>query len=273
MTTQKLFVNENVPAGTAIGFLPGLGRSNDFYSFDIDSDSDGISSIEFDRATETFVVVDADELDHEGLISPILELNFWFSDDETQGAVYEYGYNVVEIYVQDIPNESFNGTNANNYLVDTDYGNTFLRGYKGNDRLIGGYGDETLIGGQGRDVVTGGSGADSFIFGDGKKFSKKLKADRITDFDTFSDTLVFDRKTFGNRLQFESVSSSFEGGGKASTSKKTLVFDYAKGALYFNENRAKPGYGKGGLIATFDNTLDGDLRVQADNCRMGTALI
>lgn len=74
-------------------------------------------------------------------------------------------------------------------------GNTLsgiLTGYDGDDRLRGGSGDEILDGGQGRDILRGGMGHDTFRYTslfDSYRDATTSHADRILDFDTFTDRI------------------------------------------------------------------------------------
>lgn len=273
--TLKFFVAENSANGTVIGYLPNLPTAATFSTYNLDKDSDGILSISLDRTTQALVVTDSDELDYEALATPVLDFNFFLNSSQAEGTPYEFGYNNIQVLVRDVVDESVNGTGSNDYLITRNLGSTTLRGFGGNDTLIGGRGDDTLIGGKGNDTLTGGYGEDIFIIGDGSKYSKAQKVDRITDFDTYDDSLVFDRRTFGRRLTFDSINdnsySSLFGKEKSDLSSNTLVYDQSKGVLFFNENGAQKGFGKGGLIARFSNSLAGDISISGDDCRMGSA--
>ena len=271
----KFFVAENAPNGTVIGYLPGVPASANFSSYDLDEDYDGVLSISFNPTTTALIVTDAEELDYEALGSNLLNAGFFLNGSQVAGTPYQLGYNEVQVFVQDVIDESVNGTAGNDTLATRNTGDTTIRGLGGNDTLIGSKGNDTLIGGKGRDIVTGGNGNDTFIIGDGTKYSKAQKVDRVTDFYSLPDSLVFDKKTFGRRLSFESinVNSYSSENEKAGDSLKTLVYDQLKGLMYFNENGARPGFGKGGLIVQFSNTLAGDVSISASNCRMGSAAI
>lgn len=93
--------------------------------------------------------------------------------------------------------------------LDGGAGRDFLRGGAGNDLLLGGaqgdrlfghLGADTLVGGSGSDLLTGGAGADTFIF------DSRFGSDRITDFKTGIDSLVFSSAlTGGLTAAFEIV--------------------------------------------------------------------
>jgi Ca2+-binding RTX toxin-like protein len=64
-------------------------------------------------------------------------------------------------------------------------GDDRLNGGAHRDRLFGDDGADRLDGGRGNDVLTGGAGADQFIF------AARFGSDRITDFQTGTDILLF----------------------------------------------------------------------------------
>jgi hypothetical protein len=64
-------------------------------------------------------------------------------------------------------------------------GDDVLSGGSGNDSLFGGEGDDILTGSYGSDVMAGEAGADTFVF------SGRSGSDRISDFDTGVDQLLF----------------------------------------------------------------------------------
>jgi len=80
---------------------------------------------------------------------------------------------------------------------------------------------------------------------------KKRAADKITDFNSSSDTLEIDTDSFGI-----DSSATFNVGKNKKTVKKKLakqdfdfLYDEKKGGLYFNENGSDKGFGEGGIIA------------------------
>ncbi|WP_158967857.1 calcium-binding protein [Chachezhania sediminis] len=64
-------------------------------------------------------------------------------------------------------------------------GHDIARGGQGDDIVQGGKGKDTVVGGKGHDVLSGGHGADDFVF------RGVFGIDRITDFQSGSDTLSF----------------------------------------------------------------------------------
>ncbi|MEH2216743.1 MAG: VCBS domain-containing protein [Nostoc sp.] len=90
--------------------------------------------------------------------------------------------------------DGFNNSNdvinaqGGNDRIDGKSGNDLLRGGAGNDILIGGSGNDILIGGADNDTLTGGSGNDQFVY---QAFSDKgTIGDTITDFNKNDDKLV-----------------------------------------------------------------------------------
>jgi len=72
-------------------------------------------------------------------------------------------------------------------------GDDTLYGGAGNDTLSGGAGDDVLDGGAGDDLLSGGDGNDRFLFDPASGGN-----DRVADFDTDDDVLVFDTDEFAD---------------------------------------------------------------------------
>lgn len=85
------------------------------------------------------------------------------------------------------------GNEGANSITGNDGANT-LSGLVGNDRLAGGAGNDALYGGLGKDVLTGGAGADKFVFDTAP--DSALNLDKVTDFVSGTDKLVFDKTVF-----------------------------------------------------------------------------
>ena len=86
-------------------------------------------------------------------------------------------------------NDNLDGGEGNDNL-DGGEGNDILNGELGDDILVGGLGDDTLHAGFGLDDLTGGEGSDSFSFYAAGDFT-------VQDFDTSTESLVFDSDTTG----------------------------------------------------------------------------
>ena len=89
------------------------------------------------------------------------------------------------------------------------------------------------------------------------KFNKK-SADKITNFNTSTDTLEIDTDSFG----IESPATFAAGKNKKAVKKKLakqdfdFLYDEKKGGLYFNENGPDKGFGDGGIIAILKGAPD-----------------
>jgi len=153
--------------------------------------------------------------------------------------------------------DTISGGAGNDYL-NGDGGNDSLNGGTGNDLCNGSDGDDLLTGGEGNDSLTGGLGNDQFIIDIGVRFNKQtIGVDTITDF-TRGDKLVLDRSTFsrikGSRLKsvdFAVVTNS----SQAKQSDALFTYIRKSGAIFYNENRDKSGFGQGSQFADLANGL------------------
>ena len=170
--------------------------------------------------------------------------------DLTQGANASVG----------LGNDTING-GAGNDTISTGAGNDTLIGGDGDDILNGGAGDDildgvngndVLNGGTGSDTLTGGLGNDRFVFDIGAPFDNQtIGIDTITDF-TKGDKIVLDRTTFTNLKVGRLNVADFAIVKNLSQAKKSAAsFTYIRksGALFYNENGAKAGFGKGSQFA------------------------
>ncbi|MBD2745801.1 calcium-binding protein [Microvirga sp. BT688] len=139
-------------------------------------------------------------------------------------------------------NDSVYGSPLNDYLI----------GFAGRDVVKAAGGDDTLAGGAGNDTLYGGAGSDSFVFD-----IKDTGRDRIADFSTRSDRVLIDRP--GGKAKVSD--DSFVYGSQALDSNDKIVYDKAKGAIYYDADGT--GYRpqitianvKAGLHLTADNFL------------------
>lgn len=140
--------------------------------------------------------------------------------------------------------------------------NNGLQGYTGDDRLVGLGGNDQLIGGDGNDVLIGNEGSDTFVFtreldyprGVIGRFNRAIGVDQILDFDPAQDRILLDRETFlgiSRRVNFDRVDTLAE----AKQSRSYIVYIQQTGRLYYNENQAAAGFGKGGLFADLRDGL------------------
>ena len=208
------------------------------------------------NAANNYIIADAgvDVIDGRGGSDTV---EFW-SDFVTSGAVVDLsratgqvrndGFGNVETLISI---ENLYGTFRNDSLTGSS-GANFLEGDDGADTLSGGGGADTLVGGGGSDRLTGGGGADDFRFNtwDGNAFG----ADRITDFVTGVDDLVFDTEDFaGMDTTLRFVNGTQAGGSGASW----FYFDTATDRLFWDRD------GIGGEAAVLIATLTGVNSLQA----------
>jgi Ca2+-binding RTX toxin-like protein len=128
------------------------------------------------------------------------------------------------------------GNGATNAL-DGGAGNDTLYGLGGGDILTGGIGNDLLKGGAGGDFLSGGDGDDRFVF------TSKLAgdADRITDF-TDGDLLVLEGGVFaGLGTGGALAQGAFVQGTMATTSAQHLLYDAARGYLYYDADGSGAG--------------------------------
>jgi hypothetical protein len=145
------------------------------------------------------------------------------------------------------------GTGFNDTLTGSNIANT-LTGNGGDDLINGNDGDDVINGGAGNDSLTGGAGRDRFLFDIGTRFNKSaIGIDRITDFVPGQDKIVIDRTTFGNikKISFATVKNM----GEAKTSAAQFTYIRKTGALFFNQNGDKEGFGRGSQFADLTNGL------------------
>jgi RTX calcium-binding nonapeptide repeat (4 copies)/FG-GAP repeat len=146
------------------------------------------------------------------------------------------------------------GTAFNDTLIGSNKANT-LTGNKGNDTLVGNDGNDALTGGGGNDSLQGGSGNDRFLFSFGKRFKgRQIGIDTIVDFTHEQDKLVIDRSTFNGlkKISFASVKNL----AQARQSTARLAYIRESGALCFNANGSKSGFGMGGEFVDLANTTN-----------------
>ena len=85
-----------------------------------------------------------------------------------------------------------NGLNNSNDVINGQGGNDTIDGLSGNDLLRGGAGNDTLFGGSGNDILVGGSGNDILVGGSGNDFfmlAPREGTDTIRDFTASADKI------------------------------------------------------------------------------------
>jgi len=123
--------------------------------------------------------------------------------------------------------------------------------------LKGGGGDDRLYGLEGNDVLFGGPGRDVFVFN--TKPSLVSNLDRIVDFSVRDDTIYLDNAVFTKLAVGKLPSAAFWTGAKAHDSTDRVVYDSAKGDLYYDGD----GTGTGAPVQIAK--LSTGLRMTADD--------
>jgi Ca2+-binding RTX toxin-like protein len=143
---------------------------------------------------------------------------------------------------------SLNGTSFDDQYIGTRF----------NDRLKGAAGDDRLEGAEGKDTLTGDAGKDVFVFD--TPLSKRTNLDKIADFKVRDDSIWLDNAIFtklgtsGSDAKPVQVKKAFFTiGDKAKDKNDYIVYDKAKGVLYYDADGS--GAGKQVEIATLSKNL------------------
>ncbi len=200
----------------------------------------GIDTMSGGAGGDTYYVDDAGD--------QVLEFALGGTDVVRTTVSFTLADNVENLIIEGMASLNGTGNSATNQLTGNGADNV-LSGLGGNDRLTGGLGNDRLIGGAGRDILTGGAGSDDFVFSEWGTGN----FDTVADFDAAFDTIQLSSTAFG--LDIGAIDSSeFGFGTKATTATQRLVYDQARGDLYFDAD----GNGAGGrqLIASLvDGTV------------------
>jgi Ca2+-binding RTX toxin-like protein len=174
-------------------------------------------------------------------------------------------------------NNTIQGFENSDDVINGQGGNDHINGLSGDDRLRGGAGNDRLHGGTGDDQLTGDAGVDRFLFASSKAFQREdLGVDTITDFNQAEgDKIILSRTTFtelrgaGQSLAARDFATLVNPANRvaiAAGSTARIVFDRFSGDLYYNQNGADAGFGSGGKFATLSplSSLNtSDIRLQA----------
>jgi len=115
-------------------------------------------------------------------------------------------------------------------------------------------GGSEIVAQKGASKMVGTESSDAFVFKAKDKFGKK-GADLIVDFSKEEgDGIVLGKAAFPGleKIKFKSVYNSKQLKAEQSKGSNIIYYDKGvggKGALYFDQNGSKKGYGKGGLFA------------------------
>ncbi|WP_134496676.1 M10 family metallopeptidase [Microvirga pakistanensis] len=130
-------------------------------------------------------------------------------------------------------------------LIENAIGGTGGDAIVGNNaanNLKGGPGNDRLQGREGNDVLSGGMDQDVFVFN--TKPSRTANLDRIVDFSVRDDTMSLDNAVFTTLKAGKLPSAAFWTGTKAHDATDRVVYDSAKGALYYDAD----GIGKSASV-------------------------
>lgn len=112
--------------------------------------------------------------------------------------------------------DSLHGGLGNDMLLGN-RGADILLGGDGNDRLIGGRGGDEVAGGVGDDTMIGGLGADRFLF------ERAMGADRIEDFKTGKDKVVFIDTVSVGLDSFDDLTISYDAQARTATIESSFL--------------------------------------------------
>ncbi|HEU6441277.1 MAG TPA: calcium-binding protein [Microvirga sp.] len=116
-------------------------------------------------------------------------------------------------------------------------GNDRLYGASGSDHLAGGSGDDRLHGGNGRDTLRGNAGQDAFVFD--TRPNSVTNLDTLPDFSVADDTIWLDTSVFTSLGAVGPLKSSmFWTGAAAHDATDRIVYDSARGLLYYDPDGA-----------------------------------
>ncbi|MBM1174809.1 hypothetical protein [Microvirga arabica] len=154
----------------------------------------------------------------------------------------------VTIAVSDVASEKLTGS----------AGADVLKGGTGKDTFSGGAGNGTVWGGAGNDALKGDGGRDVFVFA--TKANAKTNKDKILDFKVKDDSFWLDNAVF-TKLGKKGTEATpaqlkkdfFTVGSKAKDKNDYIVYDKAKGVLFYDADGS--GKGKQVEIATLSKKL------------------
>lgn len=232
--TMNFTVKENSPNGTQIGSIPA-GSTVRLLSGD--KNGNGVPGLTL-GSDNIIRVTDSSELDYERIVS--IEPNYFFVITRD---------NVVTVSVTNDENETLIGT-PNDDILRAGFGATLIVGLEGSDQLRGEFSNDILVSGPGADTATGGLGNDRYVF----DAPFRGAVDTIADFTNSSretDLITLDRDIFGKfkRAKFRNKSVSFEevrSRRAAALSDALIVYNSRGGALFYNQNLTRNGFGPGG---------------------------
>jgi Ca2+-binding RTX toxin-like protein len=155
--------------------------------------------------------------------------------DTVQSSItFTLGANLERLTLTGIGNTSGTGNTLANTILGNTGANT-LNGGVGNDVVSGGVGNDALNGGAGNDTLTGGTGTDSFVFNATLGASN---IDRITDFNTISDTIRLENAIFTGLAGGTLAAAAFvrNTSGNAADARDRVIYESDTGRLFFDRD-------------------------------------
>jgi Ca2+-binding RTX toxin-like protein len=220
---NKHSVKELAPVGDWIGDLSAVDTSGDTFTFQLVDDAGGRFRIDGSQLK----VNKGTLLDYEQSTSHALRVRV----TDQGGLSYEKSF---VISVSDVAKENAAGTS-------------------GHDVFVGGSGADKFDGGYGNDRLTGGKGRDTFVFK--SALNKTKNVDTIVDFKPKDDTIELENKIFRKLTKTGTLSKDFfTVGTKAKDGNDHIVYDKAKGYLYYDADGS--GKGKAVLFAKLKANID-----------------
>ena len=224
LTLMGATVKELAATGTKVGNLSAVDPDmGDTLAYTLLDNAGGRFALGADG--KSVVVADGSRLDYEQLRSHTVRVKVTDSTGLTEEKSFA-------IALGNVVKEVTRGTSGNDVFI----------GGAGTDKLGGGGGNDRLNGGIGNDYLTGGAGKDVFVFS--AKPSATLNRDAITDFRSGTDRIWLDDKVFakigkGTPSSPKKLAAKyFTLGDKARDGDDRLVYDKAKGALYYDPDGA-----------------------------------
>ena len=133
--------------------------------------------------------------------------------------------------------ENATGGTGNDTLVGNASANV-LSGGSGADKIAGGLGNDRIYGGLGTDTIAGGGGSDVFVFNVTVSGGNR---DVITDFSSVQDQIYLERADYTKLTAGVLAAGSFVTGTSARDANDFIVYDKAKGLLYYDANANASG--------------------------------
>lgn len=140
-------------------------------------------------------------------------------------------------------------------------GNDTLIGNAASNTLKGGAGADRLYGLEGKDTLWGNAGKDTFVFS--TKLNSSTNRDQIADFSVKDDTIYLENAVFTKLGKPGKLpSSAFWTGVKSHDTSDRIIYDKAKGGLYYDAD----GTGKASQVLFA--ALSKNLKMTVDDFRI-----